>query len=51
MGLEGHPLYKMLPEIKNTRYQFGRKSAVKPNTKRSMDSLVNRLTFKYDLAP
>ena len=52
MGLEGHPLYKMLPQVKNTRYQFGRKSAVKPkeNTKRSMDSFVNRLTFKYDLA-
>lgn len=53
MGLEGHPPYKMLPEVKNTRYRFGRKSAVKPkvNTKRFMNSFVNRLTFKYDLAP
>ena len=53
MGLEGHPRYKMLPEVKNTRYQFGRKSAVKPkvNTKRFMNSFVNRPTFKYDLAP
>ena len=53
MGLEGHSLYKMLPDVKNTRYQFGRKSAVKPevNTNRFMNSFVNRLTFKYELAP
>ena len=53
MSLEGHPLYKMLPDVKNTRYQFGRKSVVKPevNTKRFMNSFVNRLTLKYELAP
>ena len=52
MGLEGHPLYNMLPEVKNTRYQLRRKSAVKSkiNTKRLMSSFVNRLTFKYELA-
>ena len=30
MGLEGHPLYNMLPEVKNTKYKLRRKSAVKP---------------------
>ena len=52
LGLEGHPLYDMLPEVKNTRYQLRRKSALKPkiNTKRFMSSFVNRLTFKYELA-
>ena len=52
MGLEGHPLYNMLPEVKNTRCQLRRKSAVKPkvNTKRFMIFFVNRLTFKYELA-
>jgi len=30
MGLEGHPLYNMLPEVKNTKYELTRKSAVKP---------------------
>ena len=51
-GLQGHPLYNMLPEVKNTRYQLRRKSAVKPkiNMKRFMTSFVNRLTFKYELA-
>ena len=51
MGLEGHPLYDMLPEVKNTRYQLRRESAVKPkiNMKRSMSSFVNHLTFKYEL--
>ena len=52
MGLEGHPLYNMLPEVKDTRYQLRRKSAVKPkvNTKRFMSSFVNRLIFKYEFA-
>ena len=52
MGLEGHPLYNMLPEVKNTKYELRRKSAVKPkiNTKRFMSSFINRLTFKYKLA-
>jgi len=52
MGLEGHPLYNMLPKVKNTRYQLRRKSAVKPkvNRKHFMRSFVNRLTFKYELA-
>ena len=45
-------MYNMLPEVKNTRYQLRRKSAVKPtvNTKRLMGSFVNCLTFKYELA-
>lgn len=30
MGLEGHLLYDMLPEVKNTRYYLTRKSTVKP---------------------
>ena len=30
MGLEGHPLYDMLPEVTNTRYQLTWKSTVKP---------------------
>ena len=53
MGLEGHPLYNMLPEVKKTRYQLRRKSAVKPkvNTKRFTSSFVNRLNFKYEFAP
>ena len=52
VGLEGHPLYNMLPEVKNTKYELRRKSAVKPkiNTKRFMSSFINRLTFKYKLA-
>ena len=52
MGLNGHPLYNMLPEVKNTRYQLRRKSAVKPkiNTKCFMSSFVNRLIFKYESA-
>ena len=28
MSLEGHPLYNMLPEVKNTRYYLREKSAV-----------------------
>ena len=53
MGLEGHPLYNILPEVQNNRYQLRRKSAVKPkvNTKRFMSSFVNRLIFKYEFAP
>ena len=53
MGLEVHPLHNMLPEVKNTRYQLRRKSAVKPkvNTKRFMSYFVNRLIFKYEFAP
>lgn len=56
MGLEGYPLYKMLPEVNTpdtSTSLIGRKSAVKPevNTKRFMNSFVNHLTFKYELAP
>ena len=53
MGLEVHPLYNMLPEVKNTSYNPRRKSAVKPkvNTKRFMISFVNRLIFRYEFAP
>ena len=52
MGLEGHPLYNMLPEVRNTKYEFRGKSAVKPkiNTKRFMSSFINRLTFKCKFA-
>ena len=52
MGLEGHPLHNMLPEVKNTKYELRRKSAVKPkiNTKRFMSSFINRLIFEYKLA-
>ena len=52
MGLEGHPLHNMLPEVKNTKYELRRKSAMKPkiNTKRFMSSFINRLNFKYKLA-
>ena len=33
MGLEVHPLHNMLPEVKNTRYQLRRKSAIKPKVR------------------
>ena len=51
IGLEGHPLYDMLPKVKNTRYHLKRKSTVKPkvNTTRFTCSFVNRLIFKYGL--
>ena len=51
MGLEGHPLFDMLPEVKNTRYHLGRKSAVTPKVDRTrfICSFVNRLIFKYEL--
>jgi len=52
MGLEGHLLHNMLPEVKNTKYELRRKLAMKPkiNTKRFMSSFINCLIFKYKLA-
>lgn len=48
VGLEGHPLYHMLPEVKITRYQLRRKSALKLKVNKSwrfMNSFVNGLTL------
>ena len=54
VGLEGHPLYYMLPEVKITRYQLRRKSALKLKVNKSwrfMNSFVNSLTLHFDIIP
>lgn len=51
MGLEGHSLYDILPEVKNSRNDLRPKSTVEPkvNTKRLTCSFVKRLIVKYEL--
>ena len=51
MGLEGHPLYNMLPEVNNTKYQLRRKSAVKPRYEAFYEFFCKPPNFKYEFAP
>ena len=49
---ETHPLFRMLPKKKETKYQLRNMSTCKPkiNTERCMNSFANRLNFKLNPA-
>ena len=49
---EFHPLVSIMPRVKYTKYYLRKKSSNKPkvNTNRFMNSYINRLIFKYNLA-
>ena len=51
-SMETHPLFRMLPKKKETKYQLRNMSTCKPkiNTERFMNSFANRLNFKLNLA-
>ena len=44
-----HPIYNLLPEIKDTNYNLRRDTVVKPlvRTTRFMNVFSNRLVFRY----
>ena len=50
-GIETHPLFRILPKKKETKYQLRNMSMCKPkiNTERFMNCFANRLNFKLNL--